>query len=212
MSLCIIIIHTEVNLPKVFLGHTVSLVLNEAVFVVQISANDSAFVCAVFCLILEMLLFEHNTSPVLKETFAVVQESTNGALLNISLRSSIQGFQVHTLYCCSSTVSAKIFVHVRKTEISSVFTTYHFLLLCHVVLHMRRRALFLPASLKLEVSKITINLVNTKFYHVIKPFIDNLKITIVLKMPPREKKAKSALKEVVTREYTVHLHKYIHGM
>ena len=118
MSLCIIIIHTEVNLPKVFLGHTVSLVLNEAVFVVQISANDSAFVCAGFCLILEILLFEHNTSPVLKETFAVVQESTNGALLNISMRSSIQGFQVHTLYCCNSTVSAKIFVHVRKTEIS----------------------------------------------------------------------------------------------
>ena len=77
---------------------------------------------------------------------------------------------------------------------------------------MRRRALLLPASLKLEVSKITINLVNTKFYHVIEPFIDNLKLTIVLKMPPREKKAKSALKEVVTREYTVHLHKYIHGM
>lgn len=33
-------------------------------------------------------------------------------------------------------------------------------------------------------------------------------------MPPpkSEKKGKSALKEVVTREYTIHLHKYIHGM
>ena len=124
MSSCIVIIHTEVNLPKVFLGHTVSLVLNEAIFVVQISASDSAFVYAVFCLILEILLFEHNTSLVLKETFAIVQESTNGALLKISMRSFIQGFQVHTLYCCSSTVSAKIFVHVRKIE---MLLSYHYL-------------------------------------------------------------------------------------
>lgn len=77
---------------------------------------------------------------------------------------------------------------------------------------MRRRALSPPASLKHKVSKITINLLNINFYRVIEPFINNLKVTIVLKMPPREKKAKSALKEVVTREYTVHLHKYIHGM
>jgi large subunit ribosomal protein L31e len=31
-------------------------------------------------------------------------------------------------------------------------------------------------------------------------------------MPGKEKKSKSALKEIVTREYTVHLHKYIHGV
>ena len=29
-------------------------------------------------------------------------------------------------------------------------------------------------------------------------------------MPAKEKK--SALKEVATREYTIHLHKYIHGV
>lgn len=78
---------------------------------------------------------------------------------------------------------------------------------------MRRRALS-PSNLveNTRVSKILINLLKTKFYHVIELFINNLKVTIVLKMPPREKKGKSALKEVVTREYTVHLHKYIHGM
>lgn len=31
-------------------------------------------------------------------------------------------------------------------------------------------------------------------------------------MPPKSDKKRSALKEVVTREYTVHLHKYIHGI
>jgi len=30
--------------------------------------------------------------------------------------------------------------------------------------------------------------------------------------PKSDKKGRSALKEVVTREYTIHLHKYIHGM
>ena len=67
------IIHTEVTLPKVFLGHTVSLVLNETILVVQISASDSAFIYVLYCRILEMLFFEHNASSVLKETFAVVQ-------------------------------------------------------------------------------------------------------------------------------------------
>ncbi|XP_003385835.1 PREDICTED: 60S ribosomal protein L31-like [Amphimedon queenslandica] len=31
-------------------------------------------------------------------------------------------------------------------------------------------------------------------------------------MPGKGEKTKSALKEVVTREYTIHLHKYIHGI
>ena len=31
-------------------------------------------------------------------------------------------------------------------------------------------------------------------------------------MPPKAKDKKSAMKEVITREYTVHLHKYIHGI
>lgn len=30
--------------------------------------------------------------------------------------------------------------------------------------------------------------------------------------PKGDKKSRSALKEVVTREYTIHLHKYIHGV
>ncbi|KAL5460127.1 hypothetical protein EMCRGX_G033554 [Ephydatia muelleri] len=35
---------------------------------------------------------------------------------------------------------------------------------------------------------------------------------MLAEMAPKEKKSKSALKEVVTREYTIHLHKYVHGI
>ena len=32
------------------------------------------------------------------------------------------------------------------------------------------------------------------------------------KMPGKDKKGKGALRELVTREYTIHLHKYVHGI
>lgn len=40
----------------------------------------------------------------------------------------------------------------------------------------------------------------------------SIKVIVKMAKPKREKKGKSALSEVVTREYTIHLHKRLHGI